>query len=449
MLPPGSWTPALWQTYRFLTAPREYSKIIGERYGKVSRFRGLNGRGVAIADPRLAREVFAAEPDTFETAPVLADLFGAQSVLAASGAKHKSQRKLLNPRFHGATMKTYLRAMQQVVAEHLDALRIARIEGRVVVAHELGQALTLDVILETVFGDGLGSGRATARAIVGNLMGALSPTFVAASALRSRLYPPWRTFIRRRAAFDGWVDRLMAERRARSHLGADILGLLLEATYDDGSSMRDAEVRDQLMTLLLAGYETTAIAFAWGVYWLIREQSTLERLRASIDELGADPPPDALVRLPYLQAVIAETLRIEPIVTDIGRICRVPFDIGPFTIPAGEFAIVNVSAILADPELFPEPHRFRPERFLEGGFHAGEFMPFGGGSRRCLGAAFAESELAIGLAAVATDWDLALADDTPEQAVRRNITMGPRRGVRVRVLGPRISPRRSGAAVAS
>jgi cytochrome P450 len=441
MRPPGSWAPAFWQTYRFLTAPREYSRAIGERYGKVSRFRGLNGRGVAIADPRLAREVFAADPDTFDTAPVLADLFGAHSVLAASGAKHRSQRKLLNPRFHGATMKAYLRAIQRVVGEHLDTLGRACIEGSVVVVHELGQALTLDVILETVFGDSLGEERTTARAIVRGLMGALSPTFVAARALPSRFYPPWRTFVRRRAAFDGWVDGMTSERRARGNLGADILGLLLEATYDDGSSMLDAEVRDQLMTLLLAGYETTAIAFAWGVYWLIREPSTLERLRASIDELGVDPPLEALVRLPYLQAIIAETLRVEPIVTDIGRICRVPFDIGPFTIPAGEFAIVNVSAILADPELFPEPSQFRPERFLDGGFHAGEFMPFGGGSRRCLGAAFAESELAMGLAAVAMGWELALADDTPEQAVRRNITMGPKRGVRVRVLGPRLAPR--------
>jgi cytochrome P450 family 110 len=447
MLPPGSWTPAFWQTYRFLTAPREYSKTISTRYGKISRFRGLNGHGVAIADPELARAVFAAEPDTFETAPVLTDIFGSHSVIAVSGPKHKGQRKLLNPRFHGVRIKAYLQVMQRVVRDHLEGWQRAREDGSVVVVHDLAQALTLDVIIETVFGDSLGGERSSAREIVRDLMGALSPTFVAARALRSSLYPPWRTFVRRRAAFDGWVDRMTFDRRARGDLGTDILGLLLEARYDDGASMPDVEIRDQLMTLLLAGYETTAIAFAWGVYWLLREPSTLELLRRSIDDLGPDPSLEALVRLPYLQAVIAETLRVEPIVTDVGRICHVPLEIGPFTIPAGELAIVNVSAILADPDLFPEPHRFRPDRFLGRGFHAGEFMPFGGGSRRCLGAAFAESELAIALAAVAADWELVLADDRPEEAVRRNITMGPKRGVRVRVLGRRVVPR-GGSAIA-
>lgn len=141
--------------------------------------------------------------------------------------------------------------------------------------------------------------------------------------------------------------------------------------------------------------------------------------------------------LPYLQAVISETLRIEPVVTDLARICRAPLSLGSWTVPAGELVVVNVSAIHADEALFPEPSRFRPERFLERTFAPGEFMPFGGGARRCLGAAFAESELALGLAAIAGSWELALADQTPERAVRRNITMGPKRGVRVQVVGAR------------
>jgi len=196
-----------------------------------------------------------------------------------------------------------------------------------------------------------------------------------------------------------------------------------------------------LMTLLIAGHETTAVALAWAVYWLLREPSTLSRLRGELDALGPHAGAEAIVRLPYLGAVISETLRIEPVVTDVARICRKPLPLGKWCVPEGELALVNVSAILADPSIFPEPRKFLPERFLERTYSASEFMPFGGGSRRCLGAAFAEAELALALAAVASKWELELASERPERAVRRNITMGPKDRVRVRVVGPRARPR--------
>ncbi len=440
MLPPGPSTPALWQTYRFGASPREYSRGIIARYGPVTRFRALNGGGVAVSDPELAREVFAADPAAFETLPVLAELFGGLSVLATHGATHKRQRKLLNPRFHGARVKTFLDTMQRVVREHLVTLRKAASEDRVIVTSDLAQSLTLDIIVETVFGESVGIERPLARRLLQSLIDALSPTFVFVKRLRTPFFPPWRTFQRRRARFDAWVDAMIAVRRQRRALGGDILGLLLEARYEDGAAMEDGEIRDQLMTLLLAGHETTAITLAWGVYWLLREPPALARLRAEVDALGPEPRAESLVRLPYLEAVIAETLRIEPVVSDVARVCREPLKIGPWTVPAGENVVVNVSAIHADPALFPEPSRFRPERFLERSFHAGEFVPFGGGHRRCLGAAFAEAELAISLATLMSGWDLALADERLERAVRRNITMGPRRGVRVRVLGARAVP---------
>jgi cytochrome P450 len=437
MLPPGPRTPALWQTFRFSTSPRAYSLEVQSRHGLVTRFRGLNGNGIAIADPDVAREVFAADPDHFTTPTVLADMFGAFSVLATSGPLHKRQRKLLNPRFHGVRVRAFLETIQRVVRERLDTFRVAATEDRVVVMSELAQALTLDVIIETVFGESVGLERPKARAILQDLIGALSSAFVFARALRSPLFPPWRRYARRRADFDAWVDGVIERRRGRGIMGADILGLLLEARYDDGSAMEDAEIRDILMTLLLAGHETTAIALAWAVYWLLREPTALARLREAIDALGREPSAEALVRLPYLQAVISETLRIEPVVTDIGRLCRVPLTVGAYTVPAGELAIVNVSAILTSEKLFPEPRRFRPERFVDTSFSAWQFMPFGGGHRRCLGAAFAEAELAVAIGAIAGEWELKLAESTPERAVRRNITMGPRHGVRVRVVGAR------------
>jgi cytochrome P450 family 110 len=435
MLPPGPRTPAFWQTYRYLSEPRAYSRGMAARYGSASRFRALNGRGIMVTDPDLAREVFAADPETFQTPPVLADLFGSQSLLATTGAAHKRQRKLLNPRFHGTSIKAFLATMKRVVEKHLGTFQRARDTGEVIVMSGLAQGLTLDIILETVFGDDARMDRAEGRDVLLGLTEALSPSFVFTALLRTPTFPPWRRFVSRRARFDAWVDRIVAERRTRETPGADVLGVMLEARYDDGSAMADAEVRDQLWTLLAAGHETTALAMAWGVYWLLREPAVLTRLRAEVGALGPDPAPEALARLPYLDAIVCETLRIEPIVTDVSRRCRLPLRVGPWTVPPGEVVMVNVGAILGDAAVFPEPERFQPERFLENSFGATQFLPFGGGSKRCLGAAFAGAELAIALATIASKWELKLASARPERSKRRNITMGPGTGVRVHVLG--------------
>jgi cytochrome P450 len=239
--------------------------------------------------------------------------------------------------------------------------------------------------------------------------------------------------------FNDWVTQVAGRRRARGEggLGDDVLGVLLAARYDDGSAMDEIEVQDQLFTLLIAGHETSAIAMAWTVYHLLRSPEVLARLRVEIDRLGPEPALDAVVRLPYLDAVVSETLRVEPIVTDVARVCREPFTLGQWTVPRGYVIAVLLVSILHDPRVFPEPERFRPERFLEKKYSASEFLPFGGGARRCLGSAFAEAELALAIAEIMSRYDLELAGAEPERAARRNLTMGPKHGVRVRVVGRR------------
>jgi cytochrome P450 len=301
---------------------------------------------------------------------------------------------------------------------------------------KLSERLTLDVILEVVFGHKKDLDRDRARGVLRETLESLSPALVASPFLRRAWFPPWRRFLRARAAFNGFVDEMIADRRANG-AGADMLGLLLEARYDDGSAMEDAEIRDHLVTLLNAGHETTAVTVAWAVYFLLRNRAVLERLRADLAALGDDASLESIVKLPYLEAVCSESLRIEPAVTDVARVCKKPFALGEWTVPAGEMVFVNMCWLLRHPKTFESPFEFRPERFLERKFGPHEFMPFGGGMRRCLGAAFAESELAIVLATIAREWDLELADPEPETAVRRNITMGPKNGVRVRVKGRR------------
>jgi cytochrome P450 len=424
---------------QFVLRPKRYVRDVQAKYGDAASFHSLLGRGVAVLEASLAREVFAAPPDTFSPIDTVGSLFGERAVIATAGAVHRRQRKLLNPPFHGPRIKALFGTMQRVVREHLEPLgAVSGGRGDVVTMTSITQAMTLDVILETVFGSGgsaadMDRGRKVLRAIIHGF----SPAIITTQKLHSPLFPPWRRYARARRDFDVWVATLIAERRRRGELGDDLLGLFLTTRYDDGAPMEDAEIVDHLLTLLLAGHETSAVAIAWATYWLLREPAVLARLRGEIDALGPAPSIEALVRLPYLGAVGSESLRIEPVVTDVVRMCGTPLEIGPWTVPAGQLVAVMVGAILGDERVFPEPDRFRPERFLERTFHAGEFLPFGGGQRRCLGAAFAEAELAIAIATIATEWDLELADARPERSVRRNITMGPARGVRVRVIGRR------------
>jgi cytochrome P450 len=440
MLPPGPRTPLVWQTIQFLFRPKKYVAEVKAKYGDAIRFHSLLGRGIAVTEASLAREVFASPPENFEVIDAVGGLFGTNAVIATAGATHKRQRKLLNPPFHGARVKALLSTMQRVIADHIARLGDTK-PGDVVAMTSITQAMTLDVILETVFGAGTSnSDLDRGRKVLHSMVHDFSPALIATDKLHTPLFPPWRKYARARRDFDQWVAKLIADRRRKGEPGEDLLGLFLTTKYDDGEPMADTEIHDHLVTLLLAGHETSAIAIAWATYWLLREPAVLARLREELALLGPNPTAEELARHPYLNAVGSESLRIEPIVTDVIRRCRLETRIGPWTIPAGEHVAVMIGSILSDPRVFAEPERFKPERFLERKYHPGEFLPFGGGQRRCLGAVFAEAELAIAIATIATAYDLELADANAEHSVRRNITMGPARGVRIKVRGKRPLP---------
>ncbi|MGH7439486.1 MAG: cytochrome P450 [Polyangiaceae bacterium] len=449
MKPPGSPAPAAWQTYRFIAHPTEYMRAIRARYGDIVSFRSLLGEGIAVFEAGLAREVFSAPPETFEAIPLTEALFGGAAVIAVSGERHKKLRKLLNPPFHGAQVRAFLGAMQSAIRGNLRALSAASTSGAALRMTDVSQAMALDVILETVFGSA-DLDRDEARKVLVDVIRGFAPSIVGGATLHKPWFPPWRRYVKARGAFDAWLTRVVRARRAHAEgnggYGADVLGVLLAARYEDGEPMADFEVRDQLFTLLLAGHETSAIAMAWCVHHLLRNPGVLAILRAEIDALGPDPAPEAVAKLKYLDAVVCETLRIEPIVTDVVRVCREPLTLGGrWTVPEGRVIAVMLGSILRDARTFPEPERFRPERFLEQRFAASEFVPFGGGARRCLGASFAQNELALAVAEIVSRWELAPAAVGPERSVRRNLTMGPRHGVPIRILGPR-SPCKAAAA---
>lgn len=422
MLPPGPRTPRLWQTFEVLLRPTAYLTRLRGAYGDVMSFDNLAGVGVVVVEAGLAREVFASSGEVFETLPMVGSVFGPHAVIATSGPEHRRQRKLLNPSFHGARIRALYETMREVIARHLLALR----PGTVVKMTDVAQELTLDVILETIFGASLDDAtRDRGRELLRDIVHAFHPILIVTTRLHSPFVPSWRKYERARAELRGWVDEVI---RQRTDEQEDLLGLLLAARYDDGAPLDRDELHDHLLTLLLAGHETSAIAITWATHWLLREPRVIAEVKAATRGLSTEQ----IVKSPYVGAVVSETLRIAPIVTDVVRKCREPYQLREWTIPKGGLVAVMLSAILSDERTFPEPGRYRPERFLERTYHAGELLPFGGGQRRCLGAAFAEAEMALTIATIANHLDLELVDRT-ERTVRRNITMGPAKGVRVRV----------------
>jgi len=430
-LPPGPRGPAAYHTLRFMLWPDAFLADM-RRFGDVFRVRSvsINGAGVMSAD--LAKEIFAKDPDkAFDVfSGPLRHVFGPKSLFTTAGTTHRKARKLLNPRFHGQRMKSFAQTMQDVARSHFAKLR----PGDRVKMSDVGQAISLDVIIETVFGSG-GIDRERTRALLSSLLEGFSPIVVFAERLQTRFFPPWRRYLERRERFDAFVRETVAKRRT-GEPGEDILGLLVSARYEDGGALDDIEIRDHLFALLMAGHETTAIAIAWGTYFLLREDRAREKLLAELDAI--EPlTPDGLVKAPYLGAFCDETLRCKPIVLDVVRPVAEAMRVGAYEVPKGEAIVIFLAAIMSDPRTFPQPERFEPERFLEKNVPASAFLPFGGGHRRCLGAAFAEQEMRIVLGTLARELNLELVSRAPERAVRRNVTMGPSRGVPVIVRGKR------------
>jgi cytochrome P450 len=254
-------------------------------------------------------------------------------------------------------------------------------------------------------------------------------------------FGPFARFRRRKRAFDALVFEELAQRRRAASDGPDILHMMMAARRGDGSAMTDDELRDQLFFLLLAGHETSAVSLAWALYELHRCPAALDRLLAEIDALGPDPAPDALAALPYLDAVCQETLRIHPLLGFVPRLLRRTFELGGYRLPSGVQVGVGIGLVHGREDLYPEPSRFRPERFLERKFSPFEFLPFGGGARRCLGAAFALYEMKIVLALILHYHRLTLLEAGPVRHVMRNGPLGTGTGIRMRLDGRRAPPR--------
>ena len=379
------------------------------------------GPWVVLSHPDAIREVFTGDPSKLlagEGNEILAPILGPRSVLLLDGPEHLRERRLLLPPFHGERMQRYGTLMREVAEREIATWPA----GTAFALAPRMQAVTLEIILRAVFGLAEGARLDALRRGLAELLDFVSrpvafATVLALGAERAVRIPSFR---RRMEPVDRLIHEEIRSRRGASDLEQreDILSLLLQATDEAGEPMGDDELRDELITLLVAGHETTATALSWAVERLLRTPGAMERIR---DDEGPE----------YVQAVCHETLRLRPVIPLVLRRLTEAMTIAGHDLPAGVKVAPCVTLVHRRADLYPEPHAFRPERFL--GVKPGTYtwIPFGGGVRRCLGASFALFEMQAVLEAVAERTRLRAASPAPEHTRRRTITFAPDRGAEV------------------
>jgi cytochrome P450 len=426
-LPPGPRAPAFVNTARFVRRPLDTLLAWQRRHGDIFTVKLLVfGTGVYVADPAEIKAMFTGDQSDLlagEANAPLSVVLGSNSVLVLDGPEHLRQRKLLLPPFQGSHVKAFREVIREVADAEVARWRV----GETFPMRERMRALTFEVICRAVFGvtepwrvERL---RSALLAVID--MGSL---FLMPEALRRiPLGPigPWGRFRRRLAAADALLYEEIARRRAEPDLDerGDVLSLLLRARDEDGEPMSDLELRDELFTMLGAGHETTATALAFAFEQLLHNPATLARLR---DENASGD--DA-----YLEAVGTETLRLRPVIDAAERTLTRPRRVGGYELPAGIRVYPGIALVHRRADLYPEPERFRPERFLDGRVESYSWLPFGGGIRRCIGAALAQAEMAEVIRVVCERVELAAVRPELDPVVLKNITLAPKHGAEVRV----------------
>ena len=428
-LPPGPRMPRAMQTAIWSRQAQWMLEQSRARFGDMFTIRIANeGTWVMVSDSAHVKQVFTGDPRVFhagEGNQILRPILGENSVLVLDEKQHIGQRKLLLPPFHGERMQGYGETMAEIAVREIESWPT----GTPYKLRPRMQAITLEIILETVFGV---HDRARMDPLRAALRGFLDLTTDPRFLAPVLLIGPER--IRHISAFRRRVERVdelihaeIAERRLAEDLAEreDILSMLVAARHEDGSPMSDAEIRDELLTLLVAGHETTATALSWAMERLVRHPEKLERLRAEAIAEGEET---------YLTATIQETLRLRPVIVLVIRKLTEPVEIGGYELPAGASVTPCIHLVHRNPEVYPEPDRFLPERFVDNSPGTYTWIPFGGGVRRCLGAAFAQFEMAVVLKELVKRHQIRPANPASERPFRRAITETPRHDAEV-VLG--------------
>ena len=449
-LPPGPRWPAVIQTVALLRSGQGWVERAAQRYGDLFTIRTLIfGAQVLTSDPELIKQIFTGDTDVLHAGEANGSatklLTGETSVFVLDGEPHRRSRKLLMPPFHGERMHAYAEEMRAITERVASGWRVG---GPFSLLSSL-QQITLDVIVANVFGLPEGPRRQLFGDKLGGMMNratsGLGAFFFVIPALQRDLGPlyPWRRLRAQFDAFDALIRGEIRDRRERIERGEapgdDILSLLLGARDEDGQRMPDQEVRDQLATLLAAGNDTTASSLAWAFERILAHPEVRDRLIAEIDDATARGKTAAadLAELPYLDATVKEVMRQRPTAPAVGRRLTRPMVLRGYEIPVGAMVSPSIYLTHRRPDLYPEPEVFRPERFLDKKIDPYTYFPFGGGPRRCLGAAFALQEMKVVLGTVLPRWRLRLVRRPPLRVSPRSVFLAPEGGTEVVLLGER------------
>jgi len=431
-LPPGPQLPVLVQTILFGQFRPRLLSLSQKRYGDIFTIRMAPGnrRLVILARPEDIKTVFTGPASVFHAGEgnvILGPIMGRHSVLLVDEDIHVRVRRLLMPAFHGAALRGY----QDVVAEIAETEARSWPIGRPFASHGRMHALTLEVILRVVFGVADERRLAALRPLVRRVVDIGPLIMLGWFYPKLKSFGPWRRYMSVQTELDRLLYAEIAERRGATDLAErdDVLSRLLRTGAEaDSDGLTDAELRDQLVTLLLAGHETTATTLAWAFHDLARNPAQLRAAQRAVDEGNEE----------YLVAVVKESLRLHPVIYEVARRLTAPVEIGGYQLPAGVTVLPGIGLVQADERNHLHPQEFRPERFLDGQPAANTWIPFGGGVRRCLGAGFAQLEATVVLREVLSRYDLHVANSRPESTKARNITQIPAGGARI-VVTPRAS----------
>jgi cytochrome P450 family 110 len=428
--------PAWWQLMQWIADPLKLQARCSDRYGNLfSLTLGKLGSFVVIGEPPMIQEVFNQDAKHFDVGRgnwIAEPLLGKHVILLMDGEQHRRERKLLMPPFHGDRLHTYADQICQVTSQVAQQWKI----GEPFVMRSAMQQISLAVILQVVFGVSQGERYQQLTRLLSDW------TDMIDSPLRSSMlffpilqqdwgkWSPWGQMKRGRSQIHALLQAEIEEKRASGAQGTDILSLLMSARDDQGEAMTDAELKDELLGILFAGHETTATTLAWAFYQVHQYADVRVKLQQELASLGDHPDPLAIAQLPYLTAVCQETLRMYPVIPSVfTRIAKGPVTIGGYTFDTGTILMPSIYLVHYRDDLYPEPTQFRPERFLERQYSSSEYIPFGGGSRRCLGYALALLEIKLVLATVLRHCTLTLAEQHPIQPQRRGFTLSPTGGV--------------------
>ncbi len=380
-----------------------------------------------LTSPKFA--ALGAPNKTFE--PIL----GENGLVVIDGERHRRERRLLMPSFHGQRMQSY----GELMRNHTEKVLSKIPSGQAFSAHHAMLDVSLEVILEAVFG--LSSGERYQQikykllTMLDTVSSPLTAAFLLFPALQKDLVgSPWSKFLRLRASLDELIYAEIAERRAQPDSNRiDILELLMSASYENGEAMTDQELRDQLMTLLLAGHETSASSMAWGLYWIYQHPQVYNKLLEELETLGKNPDPMAIFKLPYLNAVCNETLRMSPVTPmTFPRVVQQEVELLGHRLEPGTVVVAGIYLLHYREDIYPNPRQFKPERFLEKQYSPYEFLAFGAGARRCIGEAFALFEMKLVLSTILLHYKMEYAGKQPEKLARHGgFNLAPASGVKM------------------